>query len=105
MLFRDYARGDMAQARLEGAAEGKKVDGALYVRGDGTLCYYFDNVSGAGSGRLRGAHAATPMQPRTPPARFCGALGVDCGMVVLPGCLDMAARSAAQRMATQRPVC
>ncbi|KAI8464188.1 MAG: hypothetical protein J3K34DRAFT_526399 [Monoraphidium minutum] len=43
VLFRDYARGDLAESRLAGAAEGKRLRDGLYVRGDGTLCYYFDN--------------------------------------------------------------
>lgn len=32
------------QSRFETAAQGKRLREALYVRGDGTLCYYFDMV-------------------------------------------------------------
>jgi methyltransferase-like protein 6 len=57
VLFRDYAAGDLAEARFASAAAGKRIGGGsgggdngggLYVRGDGTLCYYFDPVRGAG---------------------------------------------------------
>jgi len=40
VLFRDYAEGDMAQARFE--SEGvSKIAENFHVRGDGTRAYYF----------------------------------------------------------------
>jgi methyltransferase-like protein 6 len=43
VLLRDYALGDGAQARLEGARDPKRLDAsaAWMVRQDGTLAYYF----------------------------------------------------------------
>ncbi|KAG1679635.1 hypothetical protein FOA52_006152 [Chlamydomonas sp. UWO 241] len=40
LLFRDYARGDMAQDKHQ-ASGVKKLAEDFYVRGDGTRCYYF----------------------------------------------------------------
>jgi hypothetical protein len=47
VLFRDYAEGDLAQLRLEGQGA-KLISRGFYARGDGTCCYYFDEV-GAGA--------------------------------------------------------
>ncbi|GLC70128.1 hypothetical protein PLESTF_000927500 [Pleodorina starrii] len=55
LLFRDYAEGDLAQARVPGGGGGgecrverlaggdrpKRLGPNFYVRGDGTRCYYF----------------------------------------------------------------
>ncbi|PNH10348.1 Methyltransferase-like protein 2-A [Tetrabaena socialis] len=41
LLFRDYAEGDLAQERLAGAGQPKRLGPNFYVRGDGTRCYYF----------------------------------------------------------------
>lgn len=45
VLFRDYAEGDMAQTRLQDSTSGARhIRGNFFARGDGTCCYYFDQV-------------------------------------------------------------
>ena len=44
VLVRDYAEGDLAEARLAGAAKQKKLSDKFYVRGDGTRAYYFSEA-------------------------------------------------------------
>lgn len=45
ILFRDYADGDLAQTRLQDSRHTvKNIRGNFYARGDGTCCYYFDQV-------------------------------------------------------------
>ena len=46
VLFRDYAENDMAQGRLGNAGRQQKLGPNFYVRGDGTRCFYFSEVSG-----------------------------------------------------------
>ncbi|KDD75054.1 hypothetical protein H632_c899p1 [Helicosporidium sp. ATCC 50920] len=41
LLFRDYARGDLAEERLGGGGRRQRLGEAHYVRGDGTTAYYF----------------------------------------------------------------
>ncbi|KAF8061094.1 Mettl6 [Scenedesmus sp. PABB004] len=42
VLFRDYAAGDLAQARLDGHSGGARfISPGFYARGDGTCCYYY----------------------------------------------------------------
>eukprot|EP00004_Rigifila_ramosa_P023537 TRINITY_DN6622_c0_g1_i5.p2 TRINITY_DN6622_c0_g1~~TRINITY_DN6622_c0_g1_i5.p2 ORF type:complete len:172 (-),score=39.07 TRINITY_DN6622_c0_g1_i5:5-520(-) len=43
VLFRDYAQFDLAQMRFC-RAKGHKLDESLYVRGDGTLAYFFEKA-------------------------------------------------------------
>lgn len=45
VLFRDYAAGDMAQARLQDRPVGlRRIRGSFFARGDGTCSYFFDEV-------------------------------------------------------------
>eukprot|EP00210_Caulerpa_lentillifera_P001963 g1884.t1 len=41
VLFRDYAKGDLAQIRFEESGRQKKLGEDFYLRGDGTRCFYF----------------------------------------------------------------
>jgi methyltransferase-like protein 6 len=41
VLFRDYAAGDLAQARLAAAGRRQRIGEAFYARGDGTRAFYF----------------------------------------------------------------
>ena len=42
VIFRDYARFDLAQVRFHQQSDPKAVDENLYLRHDGTLSYFFD---------------------------------------------------------------
>lgn len=53
VLFRDYARGDVAQDRLAARGKRQQIDDAFFVRGDGTRAFYFTPVS-ARRGREEG---------------------------------------------------
>jgi len=75
-LFRDYAEGDMAQARFE--SEGvSKIAENFHVRGDGTRAYYFPK----GTSLL-----LPPPSPAFPVLmviqEFAAALWTECGFVV-----------------------
>lgn len=45
VLFRDYAVGDLAEERLQRKGRQKKLEDNFYVRGDGTRCLYFSEVT------------------------------------------------------------
>ncbi|CAL8468566.1 g8106 [Coccomyxa elongata] len=44
VLVRDYAEGDLAQARLAGPTKQQQLGDHFYVRGDGTRAFYFPEV-------------------------------------------------------------
>ncbi|BDA43460.1 probable tRNA N(3)-methylcytidine methyltransferase METTL6 at N-terminal half [Coccomyxa sp. Obi] len=44
VLVRDYAEGDLAQARLAGPSKQQQLGDHFYVRGDGTRAFYFPEV-------------------------------------------------------------
>ena len=44
VLVRDYAEGDLAQARLAGPSKQQQLADHFYVRGDGTRAFYFPQV-------------------------------------------------------------
>ena len=41
VLFRDYAKGDLAEERFDGKQKSQKISDSFYVRGDGTRAFYF----------------------------------------------------------------
>lgn len=45
VLVRDYAEGDLAQARLAKVSRQQQLAENFYVRGDGTRAYYFSEVA------------------------------------------------------------
>ena len=62
VLVRDYAAGDLAQARFA-VKEGQRLGDNFYVRGDGTRAYYFTPAALKGIFR-RVLLAPVPIRPR-----------------------------------------
>ncbi len=65
MLVRDYAEGDLAQARFAAAARQQRLGANFYARGDGTRAYYFSEARVLCLLRLRhtASKAAVLQQP------------------------------------------